>query len=59
MAESSLLQALVSKDLFDEFHKQRERFGWSNVEFMERILTEALPRWERTPEPKPKKSMAE
>ena len=54
MAETSLLQAPVPTDLFERFQKQRDRFGWTNTEFMERLLADAIPRWEATPEPRPK-----
>jgi len=58
MSETSLLQAPVRVDLFERFQQERDRFGWTNTEFMDRLLDEALPRWEATPEPKPKNTAA-
>lgn len=54
MSSDVLLQASITSELFDRFQTQRERFGWTNREFIERLLSEALPRWEATPDPKPR-----
>lgn len=59
MADTSLLQASIRSELFERFQRQRERFGWTNTEFMDRLLSEALPRWEAALEPKPRSSAAE
>lgn len=50
MAEPSekevLLQARVRESLYNRFTQQRERWGMSNAELLDRLLTDVLPRWE-------------
>lgn len=45
--ETTLLQARISGSLMARFVHQRERWGMSNTEMLERILTKALPEWEK------------
>lgn len=46
-AERAAIQSDVSPELFKRFAELRHRLGMSNRSLLERILLEALPRWER------------
>lgn len=54
MAETpQLLQARVNAELMARYTTQRERWGMSNQEFIERILLQALPIFEALDGPPP------
>jgi hypothetical protein len=46
MTERAAIQSDVSPELFKRFAELRQRLGMSNRALLERILLEALPRWE-------------
>jgi hypothetical protein len=53
MTERTAIQCDLSPELFTRFAALRKKFGMGNRGLLERILLEALPRWEAVPEPKP------
>jgi len=53
MMVRAALQCDISPELFKRFTALRKKLGMSNRSLLERILLEALPRWEAVPEPKP------
>ena len=46
MTDRYAIQSDVSPELFKRFAELRQRLGMSNRSLLERILLEALPRWE-------------
>ena len=58
MADDVLLQVAIEPELMARVVTQRERLGMTSREFMRRLLLEALPRWEATPDPMPRSATA-
>lgn len=47
----TMLQARVNSVLMERFTRERDRWGMTNQEMIERILTQSLPVWESLPGP--------
>ncbi len=43
---NQMLQARINSVLFARYQRERERWGMTNTEFLERLLTQSLPEWE-------------
>lgn len=42
----TMLQARVNSVLMERFARERDRWGMTNQDFLERLLTQSLPVWE-------------